>query len=240
MATRTEQIVVDGCGPVEVRYIDEDYITFEVDDLPRCDVIIPTVEDVDDPSSYELRQMREGVRVSYASTEMSGDQAARFGHLLAHAGAFAEQHNAKIAEMLPSLEESYATAEQRRREERERERLAWKERQEREAEITKEREERCLMEFADEEVRVRARGYKSVVKAVVRVRETGIGYTPYVEYVHDNDYSRPNRISQIRRLEIKQGSRYKVVWDDGRDDLPEYDRGARANRDAQIKPYEGR
>lgn len=137
--------------------------------------------------------------------------------------------------------EEFAKTKEEVEAERERVRKEREEERERRAKLIEERKERCLMELADEEVKVRAKGYKSTVKAVVRVREltrwegmerVGTGeYVPYIEYHNEADVDRPSSIEKIRRLVLKEGARYtNVIWDDGQGDLSPWDRSPERGR----------
>ena len=189
-----------------------------------------------------LRRNIDGTRVTttHGHNGLNAEESVKMAMLLNEAAKVAQRWEESDAEERERAAKAREIAEKARREAREKQ----------EAELAK-RIERCMMEFADEPVRVRAQGYKSVVRGVMRVRETfrynrntltreGTGeFIPYIEYTNDADRDRPERIGSIRRLEIKVGGRFKVVWDDGRDDLPIYDRGANAHRDNETEVFEG-
>jgi hypothetical protein len=86
-----------------------------------------------------------------------------------------------------------------------------------------ERKERLLNEFAGEFGRIRIRGYH-------RWRPVEVKVEPYVDEDHWPWFYYQNRRHGYREpfyrsivsFEVKVGSRYFSVWDDGYDDLPEY------------------
>jgi hypothetical protein len=110
--------------------------------------------------------------------------------------------------------------------------------------ITKEREETLLMELVGEHVKIRHSGYKSATEAVVEAAEDNRPehegeYFPRLGpwKHHDGIYSRGRRnVATWRRLDVKTAKGWRTVWDDGKDDLPEYDRGKDAPR---YQPYGG-
>jgi hypothetical protein len=183
----------------------------------------------------QIRRLEAGVSISVSGLSSLSAETARIrAAMLTYAAEVVERLNKGYKDRIAELEAEASKEEEERRKRIEAQRKAAEERRK----VIDERKERCLMEFADEPVRARARGYKQAVRAYVRVREIGDGdaFIPYIEYVNENDWSRPTDIGAIMRLEYKQGSRYKVVWDDGREDLSPWDRGADAEKEHKIKP----
>lgn len=104
------------------------------------------------------------------------------------------------------------------------------------------REEQLLMELVGERVKVRHAGYKSFTEARVGAQEDhrpgheGEYHVTLERYGnHEAIYSRGSRnIQDWRRLDVKTAKGWRNVWDDGKDDLPMYDRGKDA---PQYQPY---
>lgn len=109
------------------------------------------------------------------------------------------------------------------------------EREQRERDLA-DRHLRLLNEFMDEKCRIRVRGSKRWRPVHVRVREVRGEYQPYFEYVNSDRHGPGEyRLSNVRSMEVRVGSRYKSVWDDGQGDLSPWDRVT--NRD--TAPYDG-
>ena len=125
-----------------------------------------------------------------------------------------------------------AIAEARREEER---RAAEREKEEAERrEVVKQRTEQVMTEFFGEEVKVREAGFQTMRRAIVNVRLlNGVWNreTQETEEPHDEDprYGlrldyigkdvRTENVERMKRLDVKKGSRWYTVWDDGTDDL---------------------
>lgn len=218
-----------------------DDLVFEVDSASghfgsdKVDMSFPDLNDPDD--------LVNGVtlRINRSYSGMDAELAGRFGQMMVYLAGIAEACNAANAGAIEEARRKQAEAEA----ERERQRV------ERE-QLIAERKERLMYEFADADVKVRTAGYKTTVRAKVVVhavrgeydyethsyKETG-EYEPKIEYHYDNDWNRPKNVERIRRLEVKVGSRYKVVWDDGDEDLPYYDRAVRADKRQHVQAYSG-
>jgi hypothetical protein len=114
-------------------------------------------------------------------------------------------------------------------------------------EVLEERRERLLHEFVGDEVRVRERGYKAMTRVRVRVDERatynsegdedgGVEYQIRFPVVGGSSRYVSHRLDDILRLDVKDSSgRWACVWDDGKDDLPSWDRG----KEVKIRPYNG-
>ena len=80
-----------------------------------------------------------------------------------------------------------------------------------------------------EKVRIRLDGYKrwrpAVVEAEERQGENGTYYTPSFRYVFDRHGYKEYGCGHVRALEVKVGSRYRNVWNDGNGDLPTWEQG---------------
>lgn len=125
-------------------------------------------------------------------------------------------------------EEARAERERQREEARKRREELERLRQER-AKLTAERSERLLTEFMGEKVRIRLDGYKrwrpATVEAEERQGENGTYYLPVFRYVFERHGYKEYGCGHVRALEVKVGSRYKNVWNDGNDDLPTWEQG---------------
>ena len=132
--------------------------------------------------------------------------------------------------------QAVALAQERLIHKREQQELA----REQQEQLTRERTEQVLFEFVGEKIKVRLKGYKGSPRATFKaVEETryvrnavgtnmieGTGkFTPRIVFDNEDvDGGRPRTVDMIRKLEVKQGSRYVTIWDDGEDDLPLYKR----------------
>lgn len=111
-----------------------------------------------------------------------------------------------------------------------------------------ERKERLLTEFMGERVKVRERGYKTMRQAEVTAREVTVfdhasyshkptgEFEPWLRYTSD---VRTQDINRMQRLDVRVGSKWMTVWDDGLDDLPYYDNNLSTSA-APADPYDGR
>lgn len=105
---------------------------------------------------------------------------------------------------------------------------------------TKEREEILLHELVGERVKIRHRQYKTMCYGEVYTRATEwddsgdeVAWEPRVRYSDQGD-TRDRGVSSYARLDAKTERGWRTVWDDGKDDLPEYDRAVKL---PQVKPY---
>lgn len=103
------------------------------------------------------------------------------------------------------------------------------------AKVLAERRDQLLNEFISEKGRIRIRGYKRWRPVTVEARETGDGYEPYFLYVYDRHGYSEHFGKHIQAFEIKVGSRFRNVWDDGTDDLNDWD----AKDIKTSQPYDG-
>lgn len=103
-------------------------------------------------------------------------------------------------------------------------------------EAVAERKDRLLNEFADEKGRIRLRGMKRWRPVTVVVRElSGDRYEPFFKYHYDKHGYGEAMGQHVRCFEVKVGSRFKSVWDDGQDDLHEWDR----QHNRKVAAYDG-
>jgi DNA-binding transcriptional MerR regulator len=121
------------------------------------------------------------------------------------------------------------------------------ERRKKEAEseaLVKEREEVMLHELVGEKVKVRHRHYKTMCYGTVDTRAIGYEddngtrgepneWRPVVRY-SDQGVTRDSGVASYARLDVKTERGWRTVWDDGKDDLPEYDRAVKL---PQTKPW---
>lgn len=107
------------------------------------------------------------------------------------------------------------------------------------AERLEERKDQLMNELVGEMVRIRHYGYKTAVRAILAVTE-GYGgeYRVRFEYVVDQDWARPQTLDRIQRLDAKIDGKWQTIWDDGKDDLPYYDRGS-ADQLPDLPKYDG-
>lgn len=82
-----------------------------------------------------------------------------------------------------------------------------------------ERSERLLTEFLGEKVRIRLRGMRRWRPATVESQETTVdgelAYVPCFRYVYEKHGYMERNLRGIVALEVKVGSRYQSVWNDG-------------------------
>lgn len=177
------------------------------------------------------------VELGSVAGDLDADDAADLSVLLDIAAQLLRQYDAEME------------AERAERRERQtRERREYQERQKREREeqarqreakdaLVAERTERLLMEFVGDEVRVRHHGYKTMARAIVKALEqtrfdidsgerveTGEYRVRFVWCVPHMDSNRPQSIDTLRRIDVRDGSRFYTIWDDGNDDLNPWDR----------------
>jgi hypothetical protein len=138
------------------------------------------------------------------------------------------------------LEANAETIEQLKREEEEaeleRKRLA----EEREAELEL-RRERLMTEFLGDEVKIRERGYKTMRRARVEVYSTA-GAADQDYRLHFRYFGRDERTQNLERMvrvDIKVGSRWKTLWDDGKDDLSPWEQRKMSTSAAEVEMYDG-
>lgn len=108
--------------------------------------------------------------------------------------------------------------------------------------IVQEREETMLQELVGERVKVRHRQYKTMCYGTVDTRpiswgiapdgDEGAGksvpteWEPRIRYSDQGD-TRDTGVGSYARLDAKTEKGWRTVWDDGKDDLPEYDRNVK-------------
>ena len=93
------------------------------------------------------------------------------------------------------------------------------------AELVAERSDRLLNEFIGERIKIRERGYKSMVFCEVGARQV-YGSEPEEwepKFVWTTDHVRTQDLERIVRLDIKAHGRWMTLWDDGTDDLPAWE-----------------
>jgi hypothetical protein len=105
--------------------------------------------------------------------------------------------------------------------------------------LLKEREEMLLHEFVDERVKVRHHGYKTMCYATCTVRDRGEAYEDDGRYVvklrySDQGATRDSGMGSFQRMDVQTDKGWRTLWDDGKDDLPEWDR---ATKLPQVRPY---
>lgn len=184
-----------------------------------------------------LERMGQGCTITidraYGAITFTSKNAEMFARVIRCAGQLAkkvEQAQEPLLKDWREEREKRLEAERVERERVEREREAMREklrieREKQQAEQAKlreeldtlvaERKEMLLNEYLDSDVKVGIHGYKSVVRAHIRAREQFDGtWEPYIEYVYANDKGRPQGIRKIKRLEIKDGANYKLIWND--------------------------
>lgn len=166
-----------------------------------------------------------GLIVKFHGRSMAHDNMAPVIELMTVAKAIVDEFNSNIAGVIDEAKEAERKEEeQRKRHEEER------------AAVLAERRDRLLTEFLGEQGRIRARRSRSYQPVIVCAREMPNGdFDVDFEWVNDHDYGREKRLPFIRSFDIKVGSRYKEVWDDGRDDLSPWEKLNRGN----VAKYDG-
>lgn len=204
-------------------YSGETVVTVKLGDMSVEAISTRQADDAEvEPPSFNMRS-----RPMYMGADCSRQLAA----LLAFCAELGDLLSEADADRLKAQEEREA----------EEERLEAKRREEEEAQ-TKGREQILLMELMGERVKVRHAGYKSATEAIVGATEDhrpgheGEYQVQLQQYGnHEGMYSRGRRnVEAWRRLDVKTTKGWRTVWDDGKDDLPSYDRGKDA---PQYQPY---
>lgn len=159
--------------------------------------------EANEPDSYEIE-----VRVDSAYLNTRSEIEDEINLL-----RFASQLTGLLEE---ATEENREELERLQKEQREKEEREEKEREER----IQERKDRLMMEFMGDEVKVRQRGYQTMRRAKVTARED---YFNKGEFKIGFDYfgqeQRTQFVDDIVRLDIKMGSRWATLWDDGTADI---------------------
>jgi len=187
------------------------YVSFAVatDVGDEIDIYSP---DWDEPEEYELEMKVDSARLSTRSEIEDEINLLRFGQQL-------------IGLLEDATEESRAEAVRLREQREEEERRAEEEREQR----VQERKDRLMMEFMGEEVKVRERGYQTMRRAIIAAYQREWYDYDKREYVKNEEYTlkfdyigreeRTQSVEHIKRLDVKVGSRWKTLWDDGADDI---------------------
>ena len=181
------------------------------------------------PKENDPEQIEQGLMFQFRGPTgfLTDDDLTAIRHLLEHAEKLAEEFNSLISD---KAEEVRA-----KREAEEAERI----RKQEEFEATlEERRTILLNEFLGETGRIRAYGSRTFQPVVVSSVEVGDGeFDVEFDWVNDHDYGREKRLHRIRIFDVKIGSRYREVWNDGEEDLSFYekDQFKRGN----VKKYDG-
>jgi len=145
------------------------------------------------------------------------------------------EHAEKLAEEFNSLISSKADEVRAKREAEEAERI--RKQKEFEAQL-EERRTMLLNEFLGETGRIRAHGSRTFQPVIVSSVEVGDGeFDVHFDWIQDHDYGRERRLHRIRIFDVKVGSRYREVWNDGEDDLSYYN--AEKFERGNVKKYDG-
>lgn len=98
------------------------------------------------------------------------------------------------------------------------------------------RKELLFNDLLGDTVFVRGRGYKTMRKAIVEVRERAGNYVVWFRYEGED---RGQDLERIPRLDVVIEGERVNVWDDGEDDLPEFEQGKNSNSAKKCeKTYE--
>jgi hypothetical protein len=147
--------------------------------------------------------------------------------LLQFADALSKEFRSRISDLAEEIK-AKREAEEKEREEREAKRR----------ETLEERRNMLLNEFLGETGRIRAYGSRTFQPVTVTATETPDGvFVPHFEWINSHDYGRVKDLPRIRIFDIKIGSRYKEVWNDGEDDLSYYDQ--ESFKRGNVKKYDG-
>lgn len=197
---------------------------FRGDSATHVDVNVP------DTLEASAKELADGCTVNLRTGYYGEDVETmrRYAALLDRALTWAEARNAAMQDLI----EAARVREAKEQAERE---AAKAKRQE----VLAERKERLLHEFVGEDARIRLAGMKRWRPVRVDALETGVDgeFVPALYYKQEkHGYRVYEGIDQIRAFEIKVGSRYQTVWNDGKDDLPTWDRSTPAGA---SQPYDG-
>ncbi len=203
-------------------YHDRQWMEFKIEGAEHADVTVRQ------PSGDSSTEIERGCTVSISQGwgRKDATHARKMAALLQVAAQYAEEQDAKLRGKL----EEVKAREEAQRKEYERQREARKA-------LLAEREEKLLHEMVGEQARIRMNGYKRWRVVTIEAYERGEGDW-HVRLVYKNQQRfgyAEHGIAHVRSLELKVGSRYKSLWDDGQDDLPEWDRKA----DRGVEQYDG-
>jgi hypothetical protein len=192
----------------------------------------------------ELAVLSDGQQdevIEQASVELNGYEQLPAGEAgaMARLFSFSEYLLASIdhanAEAISEQERREAEEEQKREEEAAAQQ-----------ELETERTEVLMQELVGERVKVRHRNYKTMCYATVEVQPTydkaswerdddeePSGYRVRLRY-SDQGATRDSGVGSYARLDAKTEKGWRTVWDDGKDDLPEYDRDVKL---PEVRPW---
>lgn len=129
----------------------------------------------------------------------------------------------------------------------------WRERVDREAreaqEIADKRTEIVKNELVGDKCRVRCKGYKRMVSAIIEVSqrkrwqrtedgERVVAAEWYVHFKWTGRNSQYNNFTHVRRLDVETDRGWRTVWDDGLGDLHEWDRARVAKKLPTCKRWQ--
>lgn len=104
-------------------------------------------------------------------------------------------------------------------------------------ETLQERRDRLMNELVGETVKIRERGYKTMRPAVVSVTDWGDNeFSLRFDYTSDE---RTQNVERMQRLDVRVGSRWETVWDDGTDDMSVWDKELSASAKPTGRKYDG-
>lgn len=205
-------------------YNDRSYREFRFEDSDDRATVTVRVPTNDAGSERLLRGCTISISQGYGHKGV--DAARRLAELLKFATAYAEEENVKLAGKADAAKEREEAQRAKQMAER-------AEREERNAA----RKEQLLHELIGEQARIRMSGYKRW--RVVTIDAFQRGDDSYdVRFLYKNQQRfgfAEHGVAHVRSLEIKVGSRYKSLWDDGQEDLPLWDR----KHDRGVEQYDG-
>jgi hypothetical protein len=176
------------------------YVTFTTQQGDGVRIFSP---EANEPDSYELEVRIDSAYLSNRSEIEDSINLLRFSSQL-------------IGLLEDATEETREEIERLNREEREKEEREAKEREE----AIQERKDRLMMEFMGDEVKVRQRGYQTMRRAKVTARQDYFNKDEYlIGFEYFGQEQRTQYVDDIVRLDIKVGSRWKTLWDDGTADI---------------------
>lgn len=112
----------------------------------------------------------------------------------------------------------------------------FQQRREEEAKRLRAREDICMEQLVGDEIRVRCHGYKTMAVATLEVRETHPSDIKWMEargqevqrwqvwYKWAGRRTQRQGVKSTRRLDVKTENGWRIVWDDGTDDIYSWDR----------------
>lgn len=169
------------------------------------------------------------------SNSLSCDQAKSLHTLLGYANQVADSFNERMREEQAQREEERRKRDEEARREREKRMEERRKERERLEAALAERKETLLNELVEEQGRIRLYGMKRWRPVTVQVQEYGDGsYVPMFRYRYEKHGYSESLHQRVMAFHVKLHGKFYAVWDEGTDDLPEWERDGVAK---EAKPY---